>query len=92
MKKENMMIDYTEDFGFSVVSEEELNNSKKIESETLHKNTVKHYEQKIKDIHKMIIPLLNNLKENPTKEYIYWPNRVEKIDSFIKKMEKLMFN
>lgn len=87
-----MMIDYTEDFGFSLVSEQELNDSKKIESETLHKTTVKHYEEKIKNIHNMIIPLLNNLKENPTKEYIYWPNRVEKIDSFIKKMEKLMFN
>jgi hypothetical protein len=38
----------------------------------------------------MIMPLLNNLKKNPEKDIIHWPNRAEKIDAFIKKMNKLV--
>ena len=29
-----------------------------------------------------ITPLLNNLKKNPEKEYILWPNRIEKVEAF----------
>jgi hypothetical protein len=29
-----------------------------------------------------ITPLLNNLKANPEKEYIKWPNRVDKVEAF----------
>ena len=29
-----------------------------------------------------ITPLLNNLKANPEKEYIKWPDRVEKVEAF----------
>ena len=31
---------------------------------------------------KLIMPLLNNLKTNPEKDYIYWPNRQEKVEQF----------
>ena len=30
----------------------------------------------------MIQPLLNNLQKNPEKDYIYWPNRLEKVEAF----------
>jgi len=28
------------------------------------------------------VPLLNNLKKNPEKEYILWPNRLAKVEEF----------
>jgi hypothetical protein len=28
------------------------------------------------------LPLLSNLKQNPEKEYILWPKRLEKIEAF----------
>ena len=37
----------------------------------------------------MITPLLNNLMLNPSKNYIYWPNRVEKMKLFKAELEKL---
>jgi hypothetical protein len=41
---------------------------------------------KLMDLEKMIIPLLVNLMKNPDKEYIYWPNRKEKIQEQIDKI------
>lgn len=40
----------------------------------------------------MIMPLLNNLKKNPDKDIIKWEGkqRIKQIDTFIKKMEKLI--
>ena len=36
-----------------------------------------------------IQPLLNNLKKNPEKEYILWPNRLEKIEQFEDHIQKI---
>ena len=41
---------------------------------------------KMKSMEKMIIPLLKNLMKNPEKEYIYWPNRTEKLQKQIDKI------
>lgn len=38
---------------------------------------------KLSELEKMIVPLLVNLMKNPDKEYIYWPNRKEKIQEQI---------
>ena len=43
---------------------------------------------KVHGLKAMIMPLLNNLKKNPEKDTIVWPDRVKKIDAFIKKMDK----
>lgn len=43
--------------------------------------------QKIWD---MVKPLLNNLCQNPEKEYIHWPNRVSKIEEFMQKVENIL--
>jgi hypothetical protein len=40
-------------------------------------------QQVFKNLEKMIIPLLKNLQKNPNKEYIYWPNRTDKIQKQI---------
>jgi hypothetical protein len=39
-------------------------------------------QDKLDKLYNSIVPLLNNLKKNPEKEYILWPNRVEKVEEF----------
>lgn len=41
---------------------------------------------KLKSIEELILPLLVNLMKNPEKEYIYWPNRTDKIKEQIDKI------
>ena len=42
--------------------------------------------RKLQEVERLILPLLYNLKKNPDKEYIYWPNRTAKIDSQIQRI------
>ena len=44
------------------------------------------YKAKLKEVENMILPLLYNLKKNPDKAYIHWPNRVSVIDKQIEKI------
>lgn len=44
------------------------------------------YKTKMTTIEQLIMPLLYNLKKNPDKEYIYWPNRENKIQDQITKI------
>ena len=39
-------------------------------------------QDKLDKLYNAITPLLNNLKANPEKEYIKWPNRVDKVEAF----------
>ena len=41
---------------------------------------------KLKDVELLILPLLQNLKKNPEKDYIHWPNRTAIIDKQIEKI------
>jgi len=46
---------------------------------------------KVQTMYNMIIPLLQNLaKDADTRDYIYWPKRKEKINSFIKKLDQIV--
>lgn len=36
-----------------------------------------------------ILPLLENLKKNPEKDYIYWPNRTGKVEEFELYLKKI---
>ena len=47
------------------------------------------YKAKLKEVEGMILPLLLNLKKNPEKAYINWPNRVSIIDKQIEKITKV---
>ena len=77
------------DFGFTAMTFDDisavLEQSKNAEINTVEEN----YKNKIETLKKMILALLNNLAANPEKEYIYWPNRVEKIKEQIEKVNKI---
>ena len=64
------------DFGFTAVDEEELESYKQVSS------VASSTQDKVDKLYNAIIPLLNNLKANPEKDYILWPNRLEKVEQF----------
>ena len=71
------------DFGFTAVDENELEAVQKVTSEASSASaTAQELEDKLNKLYNSILPLLTNLKKNPEKEYILWPNRVEKIEQF----------
>jgi hypothetical protein len=37
-------------------------------------------------------PLLKNLKQNPEKDYIFWPDRLKKVAEFEEKLKKIYEN
>jgi tetrahydromethanopterin S-methyltransferase subunit B len=67
------------DFGFTAVDESELEAFQQIETVT---DTVDETQTRLDNLFNAIQPLLTNLKTNPEKEYILWPNRLEKIEEF----------
>ena len=71
------------DFGFTAVDEDELEAvqtaTKKVETVSTDATAIK---DKLDGLFNAIIPLLNNLKKNPEKEYILWPDRTAKIEAF----------
>tara|TARA_B100001059_G_C17362616_1_gene345836 strand:+ start:288 stop:554 length:267 start_codon:yes stop_codon:yes gene_type:complete len=71
------------DFGFTAVDESELEAVQQISTKASSTEAeVKVLEDKINNLYNAILPLLSNLKKNPEKEYILWPNRTEKIEAF----------
>jgi hypothetical protein len=89
-----------DDFGFSLVSEQELKAheellKKKVEEQSkVVQQTTKQMELnsielqgKLMGLRNMIMPLLTNLSKDPEKTYILWPERAEKIQAFIKKVD-----
>jgi len=67
------------DFGFTAVNEDELEVTKQVD---VAEKAAAHHEDKLNRLYQSILPLLQNLKKNPEKEYIKWPNRVKKIEEF----------
>lgn len=75
------------DFGFCSVDEDELEVVQQAQSNAVVSATgATELQNKLDDLYGAITPLLNNLKANPSKEYILWPNRTEKIEQFEKKL------
>ena len=71
------------DFGFTAVDENELEAVQSVKSEASSASAnVAELEEKLNKLYNAILPLLTNLKKNPEKEYILWPNRTEKIEQF----------
>jgi hypothetical protein len=55
----------------------------------LVKSVEEKYKAKLKEVEGMILPLLLNLKKNPDKAYIHWPNRTPVIDKQIEKITSI---
>lgn len=78
------------DFGFSIVDETELDASATMTAKVENaEKLVDEYWNRLDKMHRTVLPLLFNLKSNPEKDMIHWPNRVEKIDAFIAKLDDI---
>jgi len=77
------MSDELFDFGFTLVDENELEAVQTATAQVASvSSSVEETQEKLNKLYNAIQPLLNNLKMNPEKEYILWPNRTEKIEQF----------
>ena len=86
----NSNSDFSFDFGFSAMDADELEvvQTTKEEVVVASKEALT-VQQKCDSLYNMIQPLLNNLQKNPEKEYIYWPNRLEKVEEFSDKLNEV---
>ena len=78
------------DFGFTAVDEEELQavqDAQKAAGDVAVE--AKSTQDKIDALYNAIVPLLNNLKKNPEKDYILWPNRLEKVEAFEDHLQRI---
>jgi hypothetical protein len=71
------------DFGFTAVDEDRIEAVQKVSSEASG------YEERLNNLYNAIVPLLNNLKKNPEKDYILWPNRLTKVEEFEDVLQKI---
>ena len=78
------------DFGFTAVDEDELQAVQKTQALANDAEQMATATQdKIDKLYNAIVPLLNNLKKNPEKEYILWPNRLEKVEQFEDHLQRI---
>lgn len=85
------LLDNDFDFGFTAVDEDELEAVQAVAQQAeVSQSAANELERKIDNLYNAIIPLLMNLKKNPEKEYIYWPNRTSKIEQFEDHLRKII--
>ena len=84
------MADDIFDFGFTIVDEDELDTvqeaTKKV---TAAATSTKVTQDQLDKLYNAVIPLLNNLKSNPEKSYILWPDRLAKVEAFEDHLTKI---
>ena len=81
------------DFGFTAVDESELEAVQKATNEVSQvTSTVETTQEKLDKLYNAITPLLNNLKKNPEKEYILWPDRLKKVEAFETHLQMIYSN
>ena len=78
------------DFGFTIVDADELDvvqeaQTKVVEASSSADSTT----ERLDKLYNAIQPLLNNLKQNPEKDYILWPKRLDKIEQFEDHIQKI---
>ena len=80
------------DFGFTMVNEDELDVVKEVKSTAQSTaSEVDKLQKKCDTLYNMVMPLLNNLAQNPDKDYIKWngADRMKKIEQFRDKMDEV---
>lgn len=84
------MSDFDFDFGFTAVDEAELEAVQQATTQvTETAQTAEQLQGRLDNLFNAITPLLNNLKKNPEKEYILWPNRLSKVEEFETKLQQI---
>ncbi len=84
------MADDLFDFGFTAVDEDELEAVQKVTQKAAAvESTATTTQEKLDKLYNAVMPLLNNLKKNPEKEYILWPNRLTKVEAFEDHLQKI---
>jgi len=79
------------DFGFTAVDEDELEAVQQAQSDLTDLNhTAEDAQGKLYRLYNAILPLLSNLKKNPEKDYIHWPNRTDKVEAFEDMISKII--
>jgi|TARA_A200000159_G_scaffold141639_1_gene144631 hypothetical protein len=81
-----MMSDDIFDFGFTAVTEEELESVQTLQQTVVE---AEGFEDRLNNLYNAIQPLLNNLRKDPEKEYILWPNRLERVEEFSDFLDKI---
>ena len=78
------------DFGFTAVDEQELDAVKMAQQNEVGTDMeLDRQVSKLHDLYAAVIPLLDNLKKNPDKDYILWPDRVAKVEAFELKLKEI---
>ena len=78
------------DFGFTAVDEDELQTVQAATSQvSAVQEEAKSVQDRLDNLYNAIVPLLNNLKKNPEKEYILWPDRLNKVEQFEDYIQKI---
>lgn len=80
--------DFDDDFGFSTVDTEEILSYNQSELDTLSAEKEDLY-LRLDKMYNAIDKLLINLSKNPQQELIKWPNRLERIQEFRFKLERI---
>ncbi|MAD22701.1 MAG: hypothetical protein CMO44_00835 [Verrucomicrobiales bacterium] len=71
------------DFGFTAVDEDELQSVQDAQKAVGDVEVeARSAQEKLDRLYNAITPLLNNLKKNPEKDYILWPDRLSKVEQF----------
>lgn len=84
-----------DDFGFTLIDEADLKNEELNIISEVRKKAEEHEKCVLKErqvnerLMGAILPLLQNLMKDDGKDYIFWPNRKEKIQEFINKLNKI---
>lgn len=78
------------DFGFTAVAEDELQSVQEATNAAAAiEDEYKSAQERLDNLYNAVVPLLNNLKNNPEKSYIFWPDRLKKVEQFEDYIQKI---
>ena len=82
------------DFGFTMMDEDALDAVQEARQQVETTSSelqeqVEEWKTRSDTLYRMVLPLLKNLASNPEKDYIYWPDRVDKIQQFKDQLDKV---
>ena len=75
-----------EDFGFSFLHENEIEQQVNQAAVSAASKTETTYKQKLAEVESIIVPFMQNLMKDPEKVMIKWPNRKEVVERQLKKI------